>query len=203
MNKFTYIFALAICFSQTHLMANYTPNYSQAVSVYCDPELNSCLEKIFKVDEARSLIAQVKQEGPVRVITNKHQLSDQFGAYWDMERRVICVNCQSTEGKWIGSILFELCNAAANSKLVHLDDLASKGQIDKESYVSSVERIEFENSHIAARIANRGIELGIFPEDAFLPTYDTFEEHYKYQKIGGHSAWIAKNYYNLVPQSRY
>jgi len=203
MNKFTYLFALAIFFSQTHLNAAHAPNYAQAVSVHCDPELNSCLEKIFKVEEARALISQVKREGSVRVITNKHQLSDQFGAYWDMERRVICVNCQSTEGKWIGSILFELCNAAANSKLVHLDDLASRGQIDREGYVSSVERIEFENSHIAAKIANSGIAQGIFPEDAFLPTYDTFEEHYKYQKIGGHSAWIEKNYYNLVPQHRY
>jgi hypothetical protein len=167
--------------------------------IVCAPELKSCFEAIKKIPEARQLLVLIQKEGPLRIIISHHPLARKFGAFWDVDNRIICVNQSShrSEGALIGSILFEMFNASISSKLDHLDNLAMKGQIDKESYIQSVERLEWENSISASRIANKGIQEGIFPSSAFLPTYSTFEEHYRIQKMGGHSAWIAHNFDQL------
>lgn len=168
-------------------------------SVECSPQLQQAVNKIMQISEARSLINTIQQEGPIRIIANTHPLSEQFGAYWDLGKRTICINlshCRS-EGKVIGSIVFELHNAAANSKLQHFDHLALTKNIDRESYVKGVEYVEYENSLKASHLTKVGIQMGIFPADAYLPIYRNFEEHYHFQIIGGHSAWIGSNYDGL------
>lgn len=194
-NKLIYII-LGLFLLSTPLIAN---NKYPHLNIACVEELKPSLSKILEIEGARKLIEAINKEGPIRIIVNKHHLSDQFGAYWDMRQRTICLSSKSSVGQRIGSIIFELCNAASNSKLDNLDELASRGRIACETYVREVERIEFENSHIASKIAKEGIDRGLFPADAFLPTYSNFEEHYHYQKIGGHSAWIEKNFYKLLP----
>lgn len=171
-------------------------------SIICAPRLQQCLRTIQKMPEAQELIASIQQEGPIRIAVNSHALSNQFGAYWDMEDRVIFVSlsAHSSEGELIASILFELHNASIDSKLNYFDYLASTGQIDKESYVRSIEFLEYRNSKNASKIAEKGIKLGIFPPNARLNTYENFEEHYHYQKIGGHSAWIAKTFDQIAPK---
>lgn len=167
--------------------------------VDCAHELQKSLMAIQKLPEGRELIAAVQKEGVIRIRTSHFTLAQQFGAFWDPDQRIIYVNPSPyhREGTIIGSLLFELHNALNNSKIDHLDSLAMQRKIDKESYIEAMEYMEYENSIKASRIAQRGIDLGIFPEGAGLPTYRDFEEHYHFQKIGGHSAWFARTYDEL------
>ncbi|CDR33659.1 hypothetical protein [Criblamydia sequanensis] len=117
--------------------------------IYCDKELQVPLYKILKLPEARNLIKDIQKDGPFKVLVNNHsKLSNQFGAYWDPATRTIVVslNSNQSEGGIIRSILFELHNALINDKLEHAYDLASKRQIDKESFVEAIERMEYLNS---------------------------------------------------------
>ena len=99
----------------------------------------------------------------------------------------------------MGSILFELHNALADSKITYYYQLAAQGKIKKEAYVSGIEYIEYQNSMKASQLASKGIEMGVFPRSAYLPTYGSFEEYYRFQKKAGHSAWIAYTYDQLAP----
>jgi hypothetical protein len=142
------------------------------------------------------LIAQVQQQGPIRIKVENHALSDQFGAFWDRQDRVIGIHLSSqvSEGDIIGSIIFELHNGLSNSKIDDLDRLAYSRRIGREKYVEAMELLEYQNSKKASAMAQEGIEKGIFPAAARLPTYKSFEEHYYYQKISGHSALFAQAY---------
>ncbi len=179
------------------------PAFSQPM--VCDglERLKSCMMTMQTVPGIRKLMAEIEKEGPVHITVDDRPLSQQFGAFWDAERRVICVNISwhRSNGAVIGSILFEMHNALADAKFKELDQLASMGQIDRETYVKEMERVEFDNSHAAAALAQQGIDQGAFPKDARLPTYPSFEEHYRMQQIGGHCYWIARNYDQVAPRA--
>lgn len=170
------------------------------LDISCSPQLQDSLKAILQLPEARDLISTVQEEGPIRFAVNNTSLSEKFGAFWDMDNRVICVGITSetTQGDVIGSIIFELHNALVHSKLNALDDLATHQQISKEKYVESVERLEYENSLKASSLVQKGIRMGLFPKDAHLFTYSSFEEHYRIQKMAGHSGWIGNTYDQLV-----
>lgn len=172
--------------------------------VLCSPALQRYVNTILKLPEARELIERVQHEGAIFISVNNEPLSRKFRAFWDGEERVIAINmgAHDTEGEIIGSIIFELHNAAANTRLNHIDDLAAAGKIDRSGYTESVERIEYENSWKAAHVAERGIATGLFPRSARLRTFNNFEEYYRLQQIGGHSACIAKNYDLFAPDNR-
>lgn len=164
--------------------------------------VQECIDKIQELPEAREMMEAIQKDGPVRIAVSNHPLSQQFGAYWDVDQRVICV-CpafHSSVGKMIGSILFEMHNALHDSQINHYYDLASEGKIDRESYIRSIEHLEYLNSKSTAALAEKGIEQGIFPPEARRNTYDNFEEHYYYQQYGGHSAWIGRSYDSLAPK---
>lgn len=186
-----FILYITITFSFFNITAQEQPH-----SVHCETELVSYWNALQQATEVKQLIAKILKEGPITIKANRNVLAQQFGAFWDLDRRIICVDVSASRsaGDIIGSILFELHNAAATSRLNRLDDLAVEGRLDKENYVRAVEHVEYQNSLNASRIANEGIRKGIFPASAYLPTYRNFDEHYYYQKQGGHSAWIAKNY---------
>jgi hypothetical protein len=171
----------------------YLPN------VYCTPQLLPSLITIQKLPEARELIANIQKEGPLQLRLGNMAVAEQFGACWDPSNRIIFVN-PAPNRSVIGSILFELQNAFITSKLDQLDHLASQGKISRDSYVEAVERLEYQNSLNAASLARKGIQMKLYPRDALMPTYPTFEEHYRLQKIGGHSAWIANTYNNIAPK---
>jgi hypothetical protein len=162
----------------------------------CSPSLKTYIDKIEQIPEAKKLIASIQKEGAIQIVQSNHSLSNKFGAFWDPDRRVIGVSLSAnhTEGQVIGAILFELHNSSVTSQFNRLDHLAETGQIEKDRYVRQMEYIEYLNSHNAAKMAERGIQLGILPRDARLPTYRNFEEHFRAQQIGGHSAWFARNY---------
>lgn len=163
------------------------------------PQLHALFNKIQQVPSAKNLLMRVQNQGSIRIIQSNDPLARQFGAFWDSDNRVIHmdVSPQRSEGELIGSLIFELQNAFANDKIEHLHSLASQKAISKGRYVESLERLEYENSIHAAKIAEEGIQLGHFPRDARLHTYPSFEEHFRIQKIGKHSDWIAEMYDQL------
>lgn len=174
-----------------------------SATVSCSPQLKNAVNKIQKLPEAKKLIDMIQQEGAIQIVVHHNTLSDQFGAFWDPDTRLICISLtkSATEGRVIASIIFELHNALMNKKISYFHDLAAAGNIDKETYVRSIEHIEYQNSLWASAMAHNGIKKGLFPADTHLNTYKNFEEHYHYQIIGGHSAWIAKTYDHLAPKS--
>lgn len=172
-------------------------------SIPCAPELQRCLSKIQQLPEARNLIATIQKEGQIRIIINNDPyLTKDFGAFWDMNNRVITVNYSKNipEGSLIGSIIFEMHNALVNSKMIKLDNLAAAGKIDRDTYVEEFERLEYKNSKNASKLAFIGIQRGIFPLDAYMHTYPDFEEHFLIQKLAGHSEFIARNYDYIAQQ---
>lgn len=176
-------------------------------SVYnniCSPQLVSSVKQIEKVPEGQQLLAAIQREGPLNFSVLKSEATDAFGAAWDRETRTIYINLTQhpTRDSIIASLLFELHNASTDSKYNHLNYLASTGQIDKKNYVRSMEYVEYENSLKTAVLADKGIAMGLFSREARLPIYGSFEEHFHYQKIGGHSAWMAMAYDEIAPKNR-
>lgn len=162
--------------------------------------LDKAVATIQMLPEARALIQNVEQEGSIHIRSSSHSLSDQFGAFWDPEYRRICVSSsnQRNNGKLIGSIIFELHNALISKKLDHLAFLASKNRISRINYIIAVERLEYQNSLNAAKMIEKGIQMGIFPISTRMKTYHSFEEHYRIQQMGGHSGWIGNAYDQLI-----
>lgn len=190
----------------TALFISVTPFAYSAVKskelplVQCTPQLRKYMDKIEQLPEAKELLNRIQKEGKIFVkFDSGDYLSQRFGAFWDPDSRTIFVAYSNpvSAGDVIGSIIFELHNALMNSHLERLHSLAVMRKINKENYVRGIEKIEYENSLKAATLAEKGIKEGLFPANARLPTYKNFEEHYRMQKIGGHSAWIASIYDNL------
>lgn len=164
--------------------------------VQCSPELNSCVQRIQQLPEAREVISKIQKEGPIRILVNREPLAEKFGAFWDPEDRFIGVNLNfnQDEGAIIGSILFELHNALNSKKALHLDEMARLNRIDKAHFIEAMERLEYHNSLATANLADCGIRKGLFPKNARLHTYRNFDEHFYMQRISGHSAWFAALY---------
>jgi hypothetical protein len=177
-----------------------TATQTTHAKITCTASLRPLLAKVQQLASARTLLAQIQSEGPLHIKTQNTSLSEQFGAFWDPEERAIsiCWHKTRSEGEMIGSMLFEMHNAAVSRQFENYDRLAANGKIGKAEYVRSVEHLEYQNSLKASRMATEGIEKGIFPASAHLPTYSNFEEHFYYQQIGGHSDYIAQNYDELV-----
>lgn len=200
------LFCLISIFQSSDVLA--INSYEEgSCGLYYSPQLKNVMSTLQKLPEVRELMSAIQKEGAMRILTSEdNPVCQQFGACWDPDHRIIFVNTTSgyseeSQGTMIGSILFELQNAAVNSKINHYDALAANGQIEKEDYVRGIEYLEFQNSIRASQLAEKGIEWGIFPVSARLQTYDNFEEHYYFQKLSGHSAWIARNYHNLVSKT--
>lgn len=202
MKKKHILFLLFIFLNISILAFSQDYRRNNPVSIYCDPQLQPYLKKIQQVPEAQTLLTNIQKTGRIAIIKSDHPLARQFGAFWDPDRRMIHVNLShhSTPGELVGSLLFEMHNALVNSKIEQLDELAAKGEISKDRYVEGIEFLEYKNSIDTAKITDSGIRMGIFPHDARMQTYGSFEEHYRIQKMGGHSAWIAKTYDQLAPQ---
>jgi hypothetical protein len=64
-----------------------------------------------------------------------------------------------------------------------------------------MEYLEYLNSLKSAKIAEKGIKMGVLPPGSQLPTYNSFKEHFLMQKRSGHSACFARNYDHLSPRS--
>lgn len=169
---------------------------SPTASFQCAPELQKWFLAILKVPEGKSLVEEVEQEGPIKIATGNSPILRKFGAFWDPDRRMICIylSPHSSEEAILGSLLFELHNASANGKINRLNQMANARKINKTHYVEAMEHLEYINSKNAAKIARIGVKMGVFPRGFYLPTYDNFQEHFKAQKDSGHSDCFAHNY---------
>lgn len=199
MNKLVnYLYLLISIFTLTlPLNADSNINVVKEHTVRCDPQLQNCFQAILQIPEARTLINAIRKEGSIQIAVQNTALSKQLGAYWDPDRRIIFIDFSSHQGDGliIGSLLFELHNASVNSQINHLNELARMRKIDKDKYVESMEYLEYLNSLSCSKIAEKGIRMGILPSDSQLPTYSSFKEHFKAQKMSGHSAFFERNYY--------
>ena len=206
MNKFIVFFVCAFNIFTPftyHLSGAQPQNQSQTKQsetstqgVNCSPQLQKTLQAILKIPEAINLINSIRKEGTISIVAKNNYLSKQFGAVWDPDQRVIYIEVSSdrTEGTLIGFLLFELHNASVNYRIKELNNMASRGEINKEKYVESMEYLEYINSLNASRIAQIGIRMGALPWDSHLPTYNNFEDHFNAQKMSGHSDCFARNY---------
>ena len=188
MNKF---FIVSICFLLT-----FSLHAAQNSKIKCVPQLQKSLNAILKIPEARTLIHSIQKEGPIQIVADSTSLSKQFGAYWDPDNRIICIDLSAnrTEGAKIGSLLFELHNASVNSKIFHLNMLAYRRKINKQNYIQSMEHLEYINSINTAKIADKGIKMGVIPKDSRLSIYSSFEEHFRVQRMSGHSDSMGRMY---------
>lgn len=172
-----------------------------AAQHYIQPNLQRCLDKIYQLPEATSLLNEIQKEGKISfTVDTKHEAA-KFGAFWDLDSRLICVNptFHKNDGEMIGSILFEMQNAKASQNLHHLFEQAAQGKISKADYIRGIEYIEFQNSKRAAEMANIGIQRGVLPATASLYTYRDFDEHFFYQQKGGHSQAIGDMFDRIAP----
>lgn len=191
-----YVVGILTTFSLNAANSSYASEATHTPTIRCAPELKKHFQALLKIPEAKAVIEKVRQEGSFQIIVESTGLTRQFGAFWDPDRRIICIDASNdqSEGDIIGSLLFELHNAAVTSQFDRLDERAAKSEITKELYVESMEYIEYLNSLSASKIASKGIRMGVLPADAGLPTYPNFQEHFKAQKSSGHSACFARNY---------
>lgn len=196
LKNFSIFLCLVSAFLGSELHAAPGLMYHQTMTGDGLERLKQCMMKMQVVPGVRKLMTEIEKQGPIHVTMDDRPLSQQFGAFWDADRRAICVNISGhrSNGALIGSILFEMHNALSDSRYQELDELAAAGRIDKATYVEEMEREEYRNSLAAAVLAQEGIDMGIFPREARLPTYSSFEEHFRMQQIGGHSLWFARNF---------
>lgn len=167
--------------------------------LYYEKQLAPVICSMMKHPEVRQLVKRALADGSIKVeVANRHNTG--FGALWDCTDRLISVNGQQThsKGALICSIIFELHNAATNTQLKALAKLAIRGQISKDQYVEGVERIEHYNALSTVSILNKGIQMGIFPQNCRWDIRPNFDEHYQIQQLTNHSQWIARNYDSLT-----
>lgn len=159
------------------------------------PQLTKAANTIQNFKDAKELVATAEKEGPIRVEW-KPLGADGFYACWVGDKRTIILNAskQWTEGKKISSILFELHNAKSDQVFKKLHKNAFFQKISKDAFVESIEKQEYLNSKMNSELIDKGIKSGLFPKDAFLPTFTNFEEHFQCQIDYGHSGLIAKQY---------
>ena len=60
--------------------------------VDCDQPLRGIVNTILKLPNAQKLIATIQREGTIRIAIRNTGLSNQFGAFWDRQERVIGVH---------------------------------------------------------------------------------------------------------------
>ncbi len=160
-------------------------------------KLKPVVETIQSLPEGRALIVAASKEGPIRLALFN---DSRFGACWNNQERIIALDPQTNAsmGKAINSLIFELHNAKNDKKLTQLYRLAANRQIDKEAFVESVERVEYENALETCRLLRKGIERKVFPKDADWQIFRSFEDHYSIQQMTGHSQQIAESYDDLT-----
>jgi hypothetical protein len=165
------------------------------------PQFAAVIESIHRLPEARELIKRTQQEGEIKVAINT-TIAGSFDAYWEANSRTILVNAQKnrSKGSLICSILFELHNASTDTTLSRLIERASRGEIDKETYVQAVEQMEHTNALNTIALLKKGVAKGIFPSNTRWPIFYNFINHYQVQQLQGHSQWLAAQYDQIAPK---
>lgn len=185
--------------SATHNSYSHSPSFQNIPK-----QLKTTVTKLLELPEARELLAQVNQEGPVSVVM-QNDPSGQFDAFWDGNQRRILVNPHrhQTEGSWICSILFELHNASTNQYMRVLFESAKSNRISKDEWVKQMEKMEHTNALKTCALLDKGISQGIYPANSHWNIFYTFDDHYKLQQVTGHSDWLVNKYESIAPHNKF
>ena len=119
-----------------------------------------------------------------------------FGAKWVPSENSICFSKISLQQEdmydKISDVVFELFNALSTHEYTRLVDQAKNNEINKETYVRSVEQIEYANCLKLMDIMGRA-----FRDHPQKPYIEDFELHYKYHVLIQHSKIFAQQYDKL------
>ncbi|MCB1109988.1 MAG: hypothetical protein KDK64_03335 [Chlamydiia bacterium] len=122
-----------------------------------------------------------------------------YPAWWDGNTQTIYLSYDHGYGQsdifdhedlQTASLLFELHNAVKSSEMLALAAL----EID--DYVRSFEELEFQSTQETAKDIEALVEKGAFNPtlNEFKAVYPSFELHYLFQQVSGHSKEIARRY---------
>lgn len=158
------------------------------------PSLVQSVNAILRFPKSHKLIHEVTRQGKITLLTTS--MPGEPEAIWNSNNRSIIINTYTTKnpGRALSSIIFEFHNAKSTDTLYQVHHKASTGQLTKEQYVETIERIEHANALSASELLNKGIQEGFFPKTAKWTVLKNFEAHYRFQQLAGHSQWIARKY---------
>ncbi len=159
--------------------------------------VDAVIKILRRLPESNEVIEQALRQGSISVEVSKGRMP--FKAMWlNGPRKIVLERGASRQpGSLLSHLLFELMNALSEDQFLELCDLALDGQIDCDSYVEAVERIEYRNMIRADAIIEKGLSLGIFPPAPKWEIIDDFATHYKIQQLAGHSPLIAREYQEM------
>lgn len=163
-------------------------------------ELESAVQKIYKLPEAKKLLIQINKKGPITLSIDKNP-AGKYNGMWVANTRTIYINAgpSRSQGAIIRTILFELHNALGNGFFADLWDNARKGTIDKEKFIEKAEKHEYDNLKKTNILIEEGVALNIFPKDTKMKIIPDFKTHYNYQQLAGHSQWFSIQYDRNCP----
>jgi hypothetical protein len=167
-------------------------------------ELKKAVNAIESFDEGKQFLNLCQSYGKID-LKWKALGANQSTACWIGHERVVILNASRsfTEGRKISSILFELNNSLTHNDFIELNKLVHRNKISKNDFVRQVEMLEYQNVLKTRQLLEKGVELGIFPEDCLIPIAPNFDEHFKVQISSGHSEAIAKQYDQMIAGSKY
>ncbi|MGZ3632891.1 MAG: hypothetical protein ACXWM7_01000 [Parachlamydiaceae bacterium] len=174
----------------------FVASYIHANQVKCEKRLLPYLQAIQAFSEGKELVQTILKEGSFQIKAAENHVTQQFHACWDPQNRMVLISFEDDpkEEDIMASLVFELHNATKTSQFADLDRMAYEGRINKKDYVVFSEYVEYVNSLNASKIVKAGIKKGLFPKKTYLHAYKNFEEYLHYQKLGGHSAAIGRNF---------
>lgn len=153
-------------------------------------------------------------EGPVQTITEHFPLlleviRGQIGhfkienhrfAHWDWQDKTLYLSAEEEEeSDQIQTYLFELHNAAHTSKFKDLGE--QEETLGADAYVQEFEEVEYASAKFTQtrlEILADSFEFDL-DQSTFKALYPSFELHYLFQQIAGHSQIIADRYQKRHP----
>ena len=153
-------------------------------------------------------------EGPIQTISNyfplllevirgqidHFQIKDTSFSHWDWQDKTLYLSIkEKDESDQIQTYLFELHNAAHTSKFIDLGE--REETLGANAYVKQIEEVEYSSAkltQIRLEILAANFEFDI-EKSAFEALYPSFELHYLFQQVSGHSQIIASRYQKRHP----
>lgn len=173
-----------------------------AIAINCPQKQGTVSQKALKDRDILLLGLPIKNEDvPLTVLETLGIVHSQlpYPAWWDGSTQTIYLSYDHGYGQYdifdqedlqTASLLFELHNAVKSSEMLALAAL----EID--DYVRSFEELEFQSTQETAKDIEVLVEKGAFNPtlNEFKAVYPSFELHYLFQQVSGHSQEIARRY---------
>ncbi len=166
-------------------------------------QVSTPLNLLYQLNDTKQLIEQVEKEGQLNIKISNFG-ANMSNAAWIPDERTIYLNYarRRSVGSVVCSLVFELHNALSGKQFDHYDQLAQQGKISRDEYIAAIEYVEYVNACNTSKILNKGVHMGIFPQDAEWPTPPPFQYHFDVQKRAGHSALIGAMYDDMMRATR-